>query len=363
MKKLLLPLAFALYFNANCQVLNHQSAISSKAERSLQFKISDAPNDVLEIVNHTSADGQFQPAIWAHRESANGNVLALSAHITSAVDTGTSPLFNIVGAKGIFDNNAPYTSQFPWGNGGTGLPIVNRPILSISNAYTSLVTVAANGNFGIGTTNPLSKLHNIGTVRLESLPNLSAGCSLKINSVTGEVGIDPTSCSRVPNIAGLEKLPIINAIKTVSKIETFKYIDEENSINSGFNIEKAELKNTDYQTIIPYLLESIKELNAKIEELEIKLSSNNSNIKNEFNVKVYPNPVKDIFNIYFENSNNSIYSVILYDNSGKQIISKSETPKNKIISLNISNLISGIYYYEIKINGSNHIQKGKLVKE
>lgn len=59
------------------QVLNHQSALSSKAERHLQFKVTDSPNDVMEIVNHTSVDGKFQPAIWAHRESAaDGNVLA-----------------------------------------------------------------------------------------------------------------------------------------------------------------------------------------------------------------------------------------------------------------------------------------------
>lgn len=45
------------------QVLNHQSALSSKAERHLQFKVTDSPNDVMEIVNHTSVDGKFQPAI------------------------------------------------------------------------------------------------------------------------------------------------------------------------------------------------------------------------------------------------------------------------------------------------------------
>ena len=33
------------------QVLNHQSALSSKAERHLQFKVTDSPNDVMEIVN------------------------------------------------------------------------------------------------------------------------------------------------------------------------------------------------------------------------------------------------------------------------------------------------------------------------
>ena len=43
------------------QTLNHQNAISGGAERHLQFKAADTPNDVMEIGNSTSQNNQFQP--------------------------------------------------------------------------------------------------------------------------------------------------------------------------------------------------------------------------------------------------------------------------------------------------------------
>ena len=365
MKKIftLVAFTFALVFS-NSQVLNHQNSIYGKAERFLQLKVTDAPNDVMEIVNHTSQNNQFNPAIWVHKESSNGNVLALSAHITSAVDFGTTPLITFVAGKGIFDNNAPYNSQFPWGDGGTTLPVQNRPIFGISNAYNNYFTIAANGNTGIGTSTPLARLHNVGTVRLENLPNLTSGCLLKINSATGELGIDPRSCTKVSNYTNRPNLPIINALNVVNKIDAYEFLDDNKILKTSMNVEKTNINNNDYETVIPYLLEAIKELNTKIDELESKIiSQKNIQAGTEPNIKVYPNPVKDIFNIYFEKADNSNYTIYIFDSSGKEVTRKNDTTANKKMSLNLSNLPAGVYFYEVNTTENGTVKKGKLIKE
>ena len=362
MKKTLLPLAFVLFFNASSQVLNHQNSIFGGAERFLQFKVTDAPNDVMEILNHTSQNNQFQPAIWVHKESSNSNVLALSAHITSAVDNGTTPLIQFVAGKGIYDNNAPYSSQFPWGNGGTTLPIENRPIFAVSNAYTNYLQIAANGNIGIGASNPLSKLHTIGSVRFQSLPTIISRCLLLENSSTGEIGLGKGCASPAKQILIDEnKTPIVNAINTVKKIDTFEYIDNENNLFAVYDSNQTKLTDGDYQKLIPYLIESIKELSTKIEILENQLNSKDNAISNN-DVKIYPNPVKDYFNIYFEKIENSYCVVKIYDTTGKLLINKSEKPSNQKISLNVTNFASATYLYTLSTS-TGEIKKGKFIKE
>ena len=364
MKKNYLLVLLAVSVNHYSQVLNHQNAIFGGAERHLQFKVSDAPNDVMEILSSTSQSNQFQPAIWVHKESSNGPVLVLAAHVTPQVDFGITPIINLTAGIGIFDNNAPYSSQFPWGEGGTTGLVQNRPIFAVSNAYNSFLTIAANGNIGMGTKNPLAKLHNVGTARFENLPTLNSGCILRINYVTGELGIDPTTCSKVQGLPILDKRPILNALNTVNNIETYEFKDEKSNLNSAFNTEKTKITQGDYQTLIPYLLESIKELNAKITDLESRLNAKNgANPSDEINVKVYPNPVRDIFTIYFEKAINSKYSVKIFDNNGRIAQQKSLNIKENKTNINVSNFSTGVYLYEITNADGKQITKGKFIKE
>ena len=361
MKKFILLgiLAPAAFFS---QTLNHQTAITSKAERHLQFKVTDAPNDVMEIGNSTALNNEFQPTIWIHKESSTGPVMVLSGNITSSVDNGSTPIINLVAGKDIFDNGAPNSSQFPWGNGGTTLPIVNRPIFAISNAFNRVLTTLPNGNIGIGTSNPLSKLHTVGSVRFQSLPTIISRCLLLENSSTGEIGLG-TGCASPAKQALIDanKTPSVTAINTVKKIDTFEYIDAENNLFAVYDSNQSKITDGDYQKLIPYLIESIKELNTKIEILEGQLRSKENAISNN-DVKVYPNPVKDIFNIYFDKIENTNYSVKIYDNTGKLIINKTEIPKNQKMSINVSNFSSGMYLYEV-LNNKGEIKKGKFIKE
>lgn len=346
------------------QILNHQNAISGGAERHLQFKVTDTPNDVMEIGNSTSQNNQFQPSIWIHKESSPGPVMVFAGHITSAVDFGTVPIINLVAGKVIFDNYAPYSSQFPWGEGGTTQPILNRPIFAVSNAYVNYLSVAANGNFGIGTTTPLSKLHNVGTVRFQNLPiaPMRGTCAVVMNYATGELFADCASIGG--NLAGNPK-PIVNALKTVQGVDAFEsveagkklaFITAESLAKSNLSPDKGDAQ------LIPYLLESIKELSAKIEALQHQLNTRNENMSENIDVKVFPNPVDDYFNLYFEKADHSSMTLKVYDASGKILLTKTEIPKNEKIILNVSNFNSGVYYYEVSSVGKSPLKKGKFIK-
>ncbi|WP_027377509.1 T9SS type A sorting domain-containing protein [Kaistella palustris] len=346
------------------QVLNHQNGMNGAAERHLQFKVSDTPNDVMEIGNSTSQNNQFQPSIWIHKESSPGPVMVLAGHITSAVDIGTVPVINLVAGKGIFDNYAPYSSQFPWGEGGTTMPVLNRPVFAVSNAYVNYLSVAANGNFGIGTTTPLAKLHNMGTVRFQNLPlaPLRGTCRIVTNYSSGELFAD---CSNIAVKPAVNAAPIISALNTVKSIGTFE--TQENGKKTAFiNSETLEnsglYKDIDYAKLIPYLLESIKELNIKIEDLEVQLNTRNEKL-NGTEVKVYPNPVSDYFNLYFEKANNATVTVKIYDAPGNLVSTNSALPIQGKMTLNVSNLATGTYYYEVTEPGKTSVKTGKFIKQ
>lgn len=361
MKKITFLLAI-LPIIAFSQVLNTQTALPSQAERHLQFKVSDAPNDVMEILNQTSQNNQFGPTIWVHKESSNAVALALSAHITSAVDYGTTPIINIIAGRGIFDNSAPNTSNFPWGNSGTTLSIQNRPIFAVSNAYASQLLLAANGNFGIGTTTPSARLHNVGSVKFENLSNITSKCPLYIDVNTNEVGkLSNINCIPTSQSKNYLKNDISNSLNIIKNIKTAELNDGNNKYAV---IEESEYQNMDSENIIPYLIESIKELNTKIEDLENQLNSkNNVAINSNVNFKISPNPVKDILNIYFDNSESKNYTINIYDTLGNRLVNRTGTSTNGSLSINLANLATGIYVYEVMENGNKASKKGKMIKE
>lgn len=371
MKKIYLSLLVLVFGIINSQVLNTQTSIWEKAERHLQFKVSDAPNDVLEIGNSTSQNSQFQPTIWVHKESSTGPVMVLSGNIISAVDNGSTPIINLVAGKDIFDNNAPYSSQFPWGDGGTTQPIVNRPVLAVSNAFNRLVTIGANGNMGIATSTPTAKLHTVGNIRFESLPTSARGCPLLLDQFGN--AYKSTICQEEAG-GGIElfsKEPILNALSTINKIPTYNYSEISNTTLYKSTVDYEVLsslypnykngKNDDTQ-IIALLIESIKELKIKIEALEEQLGTKNIN-SNNGNVKIYPNPVKDNLTIFFAADIKGYVKINIFNPEGRKISNYQLKANNQKVTINVSNLPIGNYLYEVTFDSSLDISRGKFIKE
>ncbi|WP_348800298.1 S8 family serine peptidase [Flavobacterium adhaerens] len=73
---------------------------------------------------------------------------------------------------------------------------------------------------------------------------------------------------------------------------------------------------------------------------------------------LFPNPTNDVSTVYFGNSSNSgvftVYSIL-----GQKIL--EQTLSKEFSSISVQSLQSGIYVYEIKINGKS--AKGKLIKK
>ena len=74
------------------------------------------------------------------------------------------------------------------------------------------------------------------------------------------------------------------------------------------------------------------------------------------NLKIYPNPVKDILNLSFDKI---ITNVSIYNSLGQEIITK--TFNENEVKVNVSSLIVGTYF--VKISSNNLFKTVKIIKE
>ncbi|MEI6089296.1 MAG: T9SS type A sorting domain-containing protein [bacterium] len=103
------------------------------------------------------------------------------------------------------------------------------------------------------------------------------------------------------------------------------------------------------------------------------VTSVNESTKNDSGLSVagnYPNPFQEQTNIEFEIASIGDVTVIIYDNSGKQIqklecnncqIGKNTLPWN-CFDKNNNRVESGVYYYEVRFNSEVQSKKMILVK-
>lgn len=126
----------------------------SGGEHLVKFKVTDASSDYMTIQNNTGVEGQFIPSIVGFHESDNRLALRLTASTSSSADNGNSALM-------IFDSRL--------NNSGTQTTISTRPLFQWSNYTSAKMTMLANGNLGLGTTTPDSKLSVNGTIHTKEV--------------------------------------------------------------------------------------------------------------------------------------------------------------------------------------------------
>ena len=93
----------------------------------------------------------------------------------------------------------------------------------------------------------------------------------------------------------------------------------------------------------------------KLLDVITKISSNYYD-----NCKVYPNPCSDIVNINFNNKNDDSNVIVnIYDVKGNMLLNNRYkiNKDNNSISINVSNLLKGIYFMEINTGTTSYIKQ------
>ena len=127
------------------------TAVPSAGENLATFTVTDS-TATLGIQNASNSDGIFLPSLVANQAiGVNQTALNLTGYINSADDTGTNPIMTFRSALNSF-------------TGAT-----TRPLFDFRNWSTSIMTIAASGNVGVGITAPTAKLHVNNTTASNSL--------------------------------------------------------------------------------------------------------------------------------------------------------------------------------------------------
>ncbi|MBJ6369208.1 T9SS type A sorting domain-containing protein [Snuella sedimenti] len=83
------------------------------------------------------------------------------------------------------------------------------------------------------------------------------------------------------------------------------------------------------------------------------------NIKNNF--AMFPNPAKDIVHLKFNKITNNNIAIYLYDIQGKTILSTSKSLQNNQVQLDVSSLITGMYFLKTH-DGQRTVTKKLIIR-
>lgn len=117
------------------------TAVPSAGETIASFQVSDS-TATIGIQNASNTDNVFTPSLVANQVAGTSQTaLNLTGYINSAEDTGATPIMTFRAALSTFTTAS------------------TRPLFDFRNWSTSVMTIAASGNVGIGTITPSTKLH------------------------------------------------------------------------------------------------------------------------------------------------------------------------------------------------------------
>jgi hypothetical protein len=140
------------------------TAVPSNGEAIAQFDVSD-DSSYLKISNSTGANNTFIPSLESYNSS---NQTALYTLGNGATDTGAEPLLTFDARIGAAQ-------------------VATRPLFQWTNYGNVKMTMSANGNLGIGTTTPNSKLEVNGDVKVSTIANATTDTDKFLVSDSGVI--------------------------------------------------------------------------------------------------------------------------------------------------------------------------------
>ena len=132
----------------------YANAQSSTRESFLKARLSEGGNNIFELVNSTITNGVYVPALSGYVDSSNAlHSLEMRGLVSAANDASDSS------TSGVLTFTAMRTDSSTNPNQGTFTNIQNRRLFTFNNQSGPLLTIAASGNVGIGTSSPQAPFH------------------------------------------------------------------------------------------------------------------------------------------------------------------------------------------------------------
>ena len=215
-----------------------------------------------------------------------------------------------------------------------------------------------------------------GVIYAWTLPATWTGSSV-INSIDATIGSAGGTIEVTPSNTCGNGLPISLSISSLQTTPTagFTYVDNEgtvtftNTSNGGdsYSWDFGDSNtSTDENPIHTYAATNLYDViltvtnscGSDVYNMNINVALSIYSINN-YNINIYPNPVKDILNIELENNSKAMYQI--FDITGKIIVEDEIRKGENQKSIQLSNLSSGIYNLRLTID--NNIINHKLIIE
>lgn len=222
--------------------------------------------------------------------------------------------------------------------------------ISDNNSLTDIIGLGSLISIG----NSFTLSYNYGLIDIDGINQLS--------SINGN--LDISSNWELESIVGLSNLTQVNGAisivdnKNLNSLEGLDNIDhntiEELTIIFNHNLSTCEVESVcEYLSTTNYVANiGLNENNCNSVQEVLASCLVNVESENKKNIIVYPNPANSIIHISAIN-NSEIEDVYIFNHIGqKQLVNLDNTN-----SINISNLIPGMHYVEIVVNGAIYRQK------
>lgn len=236
-------------------IVNVNKISQSGAESISRFSVSDDPVNFLQIANGSIAVEKYTPKIYAYAANTAETSLTIEANCGNNDSVSNGPVMVFNSLRGLNET------------------VGGRLLFDFRNNNASKMVISADGNVGIGVTDPTYKLDVAGDVRCTG--NISLWSDIRFKEK-----IQPISSQ-------IDKLEKLNPVTFYWKTEEYKDMGFANYKQIGLIAQEVEniypeLINTDsngykaieYSKFTPIIIEAIKELKSQkdieIEQLKIK---------------------------------------------------------------------------------------------